>query len=94
MLFSNLIAMLFQALSARLGIVTGHNLASSAILPRPLVWAMWVVSRLRDCHRPCQFLGAIGLAQQHAADAGHGGLRPPVTYLLLSFERGGFRPWN
>src|SRR5690349_13752008 len=41
-LLANLIAMLFQALSAKLGIVTGHNLAEMCRLhfPAPLVWAM------------------------------------------------------
>src|SRR5271163_2945246 len=43
---ANLIAMLFQALSAKLGIVTGRNLAEMCRdhFPRPVVWAMWVVS--------------------------------------------------
>src|SRR6202789_925098 len=41
---ANLVAMLFQALSAKLGIVTGHNLAElcRASFPRPAVWAMWI----------------------------------------------------
>src|ERR1700687_443161 len=45
-LLANLIAMLFQALSAKLGIVTGRNLAEMCReqFPRPMVWAMWVVS--------------------------------------------------
>src|SRR5271169_5800936 len=39
---ANLIAMLFQALSAKLGIVTGRNLAEMCRdrFPRPVVWAM------------------------------------------------------
>src|SRR3974390_16931 len=47
-LSANLIAMLFQALSAKLGIITGKNLAeiSRTQFPRPVVWAMWVVSEL------------------------------------------------
>ncbi len=45
---ANAIAMLFQALSARIGIVTGHSLASLCRLhfPRPLVFAMWVASEI------------------------------------------------
>src|SRR6516225_5673131 len=41
---ANLIAMLFQALSAKLGIVTGKNLAQVCRdeFPKPLVWSMWV----------------------------------------------------
>src|SRR5260370_36649404 len=40
---ANLIAMLFQALSAKLGIVTGRNLAEMCRdeFPSPLVVAMW-----------------------------------------------------
>src|SRR5205807_7612274 len=47
-LLANLIAMLFQALSAKLGIVTGRNLAEICRdeLPRPIVLAMWVVSEI------------------------------------------------
>ena len=45
---ANLIAMLFQALSARLGIATGQNLAEVCRdrLPRPLVHVMWIVSEI------------------------------------------------
>ncbi len=45
---ANLVAMLFQALSARLGIVTGHSLAglSRIYFPRPVSLAMWVVSEI------------------------------------------------
>ena len=43
-----MIAMLFQALSAKLGIVTGRNLAEMCRdrFPRPVVWAMWVISEI------------------------------------------------
>src|SRR3954452_626000 len=43
-LLANLTAMLFQALSAKIGIVTGQSLASLCRehLPRPLAYAMWV----------------------------------------------------
>src|ERR1700722_3910227 len=45
-LLANVIAMLFQALSARLGIVTGHSLATLCRMhfPRPVVIAMWLAS--------------------------------------------------
>ena len=47
-LLANVIAMLFQGLSAKLGIVTGRNLAELCRdhFPRPIVWAMWVVSEI------------------------------------------------
>src|ERR1700723_4075619 len=45
---ANVIAMLFQGLSAKLGIVTGRNLAEMCReqFPRPVVWAMWVISEI------------------------------------------------
>src|SRR6478752_8887274 len=45
-LLANLVAMLFQGLSAKLGIVTGRNLAELCRdkFPTPVVWAMWVIS--------------------------------------------------
>src|SRR5437763_9156707 len=44
-LVANLIAMLFQALSAKLGIVTGRNLAQMCRteFPTPVVWSVWVM---------------------------------------------------
>src|SRR5437764_11001895 len=47
-LLANLIAMLFQALSAKLGIVTGRNLAEMCReqFPKPAVFAMWIVSEI------------------------------------------------
>src|SRR5512136_96910 len=40
---SNLMAMLIQTLSAKLGIATGRNLAEQcrAHFPRPVIWIMW-----------------------------------------------------
>src|SRR5215475_10789470 len=47
-LAANIIAMLFQALSAKLGIVTGRNLAEMCRehFPQPLVYALWIVSEV------------------------------------------------
>src|SRR5450755_1468442 len=63
---ANLVAMLFQALSAKLGIVTGRNLAemSRDHFPRPAVWAMWGVSELAAMATDlAEFIGgAIGLS--------------------------------
>ena len=65
-LLANLIAMLFQALSAKLGIVTGRNLAEMCReqFPQPVVWAMWVISEIAAMATDlAEFLGgAIGLA--------------------------------
>ncbi len=45
---ANLVAMLFQALSARLGVVTGRSLATLCRerFPRPVVYAMWAASEI------------------------------------------------
>src|SRR5512137_1030572 len=45
---SNLMAMLIQALSAKLGIATGKNLAEQCRehFSRPVVWIMWVLMEL------------------------------------------------
>src|ERR1700744_4708905 len=65
-LLANAVAMLFQSLSAKLGIVTGLNLAEVCRerLPAPLVWSMWVVSEIAAMATDlAEFLGgAIGLA--------------------------------
>jgi manganese transport protein len=65
-LLGNLVAMLFQALSAKLGIVTGRNLAEICRdeFPRPVVVAMWVVSEIAAMATDlAEFLGgSIGLA--------------------------------
>ena len=96
-LMANLIAMLFQALSARLGIVTGKNLAELCRdhFPRPVVMVMWGVSEIAAMATDlAEFLGgAIGLALLFDMPLIVGmGVTALVTYGLLLFERGGFRP--
>lgn len=96
-LLANLIAMLFQSLSARLGIVTGKNLAelSRDAFPRPLVWAMWAVSEVAAMATDlAEFLGgAIGLALLFGLPLMAGmGITAVVTYAILMVERHGFRP--
>src|ERR1700749_2433097 len=96
-LLANAIAMLFQGLSAKLGIVTGKNLAEMCRdhFPRPVVWAMWVVSETAAMATDlAEFLGgAIGLSLLFHMPllAGMGGTAL-VTYGILMFERSGFRP--
>lgn len=94
---ANLMAMLFQALSARLGIVTGRNLAelSRDHFPRPLVWAMWVVSEIAAIATDlAEFLGgAIGLSLLFGLPLMAGmTVTAIITYALLMAERWGFRP--
>jgi manganese transport protein len=96
-LAANLIAMLYQALSAKLGIVTGHNLAEMCRehFPRPVVWAMWVVSEVAAMATDlAEFLGgAIGLSLlfQMPLFAGMA-VTAVITYGILMFEGYGFRP--
>ena len=96
-LASNLMALLVQALSAKLGIATGTNLAEHCRneFPRPLVWIMWfsmeIVAMATDL---AEFLGAaigfnllFGVPLWVAAI-----LTGIVTFLILGLEAHGFRP--
>ena len=96
-LVANLIAMLFQALSAKLGIATGRNLAELCReqFPRPVVWAMWAVSEVAAMATDlAEFLGgAIGLALLFKMPLIAGmGVTAVITYAILMFESRGFRP--
>lgn len=96
-LLANLIAMLFQALSARLGIVTGKNLAemSRDRFPAPVVWVMWAISEVAAMATDlAEFLGgAIGLALLFDLPIFWGmSVTAIVTYGILIFEKHGFRP--
>ena len=95
-LAANLIAMLFQGLSARLGIVTGRNLAELCRenFPTPLVWLMWIVSEIAAMATDlAEFLGgAIGIGLIFGLPLWAGMLvTGVVTYALLLLEGGGFR---
>lgn len=94
---ANLIAMLFQALSAKLGIVTGKNLAelSRAHFPRPVVIIMWIVSEIAAMATDlAEFLGgAIGLSLLlHLPLIVGMAVTALVTYSILLVEKNGFRP--
>jgi manganese transport protein len=94
---ANLIAMLFQGLSAKLGIVTGRNLAemSRDQFPRPVVIALWLVSEIAAMATDlAEFVGgAIGLSLLFGVSLIAGMVVTAiVTYGVLLFERGGFRP--
>src|SRR5580704_17263287 len=96
-LAANIVAMLFQALSAKLGIVTGRNLAEMCReqFPRPVVYAMWVVSEIAAMATDlAEFLGgAIGLSLLFGMPLLYGMVVTGViVYGILMFERFGFRP--
>jgi manganese transport protein len=96
-LLANLIAMLFQALSAKLGIVTGRNLAEMCReqFPKPVVLAMWAVSEVAAMATDlAEFLGgAIGFALLfHMPLLAGMTITAIITYGILLFQDRGFRP--
>ena len=96
-LLANMIAMLFQALSAKLGIVTGRNLAElcRTHYPPRAVLTMWGVSEIAAMATDlAEFLGgAIGLALLFKLPLMAGMvITGGVTYAILMVERKGFRP--
>jgi manganese transport protein len=96
-LLANIVAMLFQALSAKLGIVTGRNLAELCRdhFAQPVVWALWAVSEVAAMATDlAEFLGgAIGLSLLLHIPLMVGMVVTAVlTYAILMFDRRGFRP--
>jgi manganese transport protein len=96
-LLANVIAMLFQALSAKLGIVTGRNLAEMCRdqFPRPVVWGMWIISEIAAMATDlAEFLGgAIGLSLLLGIPLLYGMIATGlIVYVILAFDRFGFRP--
>ncbi|WP_420878427.1 Nramp family divalent metal transporter [Rahnella perminowiae] len=94
---ANMIAMLFQALSARLGIVTHKNLAEMCRdqFRKPVVWGMWGSSEIAAMATDlAEFLGgALGLSLLfHMPLLAGMGITALVTYGLLMVEKRGFRP--
>jgi len=94
---SNLMAMLLQALSAKLGIATGKNLAEHCRekYPRWVVWTMWVLMELVAMATDlAEFLGAaVALNLLFGLPLWIAGLLTAViTFVILSLERYGFRP--
>lgn len=94
---ANLTAMLFQALSARVGIVTGQSLASLCRhhFPRPLVLGMWIASEIAAMATDLAELvgAAIGLSLLTGI-----AMLPAlllafcITWALLTLQSRGFRP--
>ena len=96
-LLANGVAILFQALSAKLGIVTGRNLAEHCRdqFPLPVVLAMWGISELAAMATDlAEFVGgAIGFSLLFQAPLMVGMVVVgALTYAILALGRGGFRP--
>ena len=96
-LLANAVAMLFQGLSARIGIVTNRNLAELCreYFPRPAVVAMWLVSEAAAMATDlAEFLGgAIGLSLLFGIPLLCGMVvTGAVTYAILGVQGRGYRP--
>src|SRR5512147_1594721 len=94
---SNLMAMLLQTLSAKLGIATGQNLAEVCRnrFPRRVVWSLWVLMEIVAMSTDlAEFLGAaLGFNLLLGIPLWIAGLMTAVaTFLILGLERFGFRP--
>jgi len=94
---SNLMAMLIQTLSAKLGIATGKNLAEQCRenFPRPVVLAMWVLAEIVAMATDlAEFLGAaVGFNLLLGIPLWLAGILTAIaTFIILSLERYGFRP--
>jgi manganese transport protein len=94
---SNLLAMLIQAMAAKLGIATGMNLAQHcrASYPAWANWALWVMMELVAMATDlAEFLGAaVGIQLLFGIPLWMGGLITAIaTFLILGLERYGFRP--
>ncbi|MCL4528088.1 MAG: Nramp family divalent metal transporter [Chloroflexi bacterium] len=94
---SNLMAMLIQSLSAKLGIASGFNLAEHCRnnFPRPVVLGMWALMELVAMATDlAEFLGAaLGFNLLFGIPLWIAGLLTvAATFLILTLERYGFRP--
>jgi len=94
---SNLMAMLIQTLSAKLGIATGLNLAEHCRthFPRPIVWGMWALMEIVAIATDlAEFLGAaLGFNLLFGMPLWLAGLlTAALTFLILGLARYGFRP--
>jgi len=94
---SNLMAILIQSLSAKLGIATGKNLPETIRdrFPRPVVWALWVLAEVVAMATDlAEFLGAaLGFYLLFGMDLFTAGIVTGIaTFLILALQRYGFRP--
>jgi manganese transport protein len=96
---SNLMAMLIQTLSAKLGLATGSNLAEHCRLhfSKPVVIGMWVLMELVAISTDlAEFLGAaLGFNLLFGVPLLAGAFLTAVaTLFILGLERFGFRPFE
>jgi manganese transport protein len=96
-LAANLVAMLFQGMSAKMGIVTGRNLAElcrEQFSPRTVI-GMWIASEIAAMATDvAEFLGgALGISLLfHVSLLCALCITGVVTFVILSLDKRGFRP--
>ena len=95
-LSANLMAMLIQYLSAKLGVITDHNLPElfRARYPRPLAWGMWVQAEVMAMATDlAEFVGAaLGLNLLFGVPLLTAGLMTGViAFVILDLQRRGYR---
>lgn len=95
--WANVMAMLVQLLSAKLGIATGKNLAEHIRdrFPRPVVWAYWVQAEIIVMATDlAEFIGAaIGFKLQLGVTLLEGAVLAGIaTFLILMLQNRGQKP--
>jgi manganese transport protein len=95
-LAANLIAMLVQYLSAKLGIVTDHNLPEvvRARFPRPVTWGMWIQAEVMAMSTDiAEFLGAaLGLNLLFSVPLLPAGfITGAIAFAILALQTRGYR---
>jgi manganese transport protein len=94
---SNIMAMLIQTLSAKLGIASGKNLAEQCRInfPKPFVWFLWILMELVAMATDlAEFVGAaLGFNLLLGIPLWLAGILAAIaTFVILGLERFGFRP--
>ncbi len=94
---SNMMAILIQTLSAKLGIATGRNLGELCRLhfPAPVAWTMWILMELVAMATDlAEFVGAaLGFSLLFGAPMWLSGIFTVLTtFLILALQARGFRP--
>ncbi len=98
-LLANLMAMLIQYLSAKLGVVTGHSLPELCRerFPRWTSWALWIQAEVMAMSTDvAEFLGAaIGLNLLFGVPLLVAGLiTGAIAFAILELQRRGYRPFE
>ncbi|MEQ1614377.1 MAG: Nramp family divalent metal transporter, partial [Hyphomicrobiaceae bacterium] len=95
-LLSNIMAIILQALCARLGVATGRDLSQACrdAYPRPVVWGLWLLAELAICATDlAEVIGtAIGLNLVFGIPLEAGVIITALdVFLILGLQNLGFR---